>query len=328
MITKMNIKYIAAILILGLSMTAFNGCSLLRKRVEKTEKVEYKLSATNKTKITVDDTNGEIKITRTNDTLGVVTIEAEKSYDVRYDEQDKPIENVKIVIDTTGSEIMVKTEIIRNNGMFKRDKGGSVDYNIKIPANMDVAIDNTNGDIMLVGLNGDIDIETINASINLSGCSGMIKVEGVNGGVYGNFDSTKGVNIELVNGLVKLGGMKNISADVNAQTINGRVKFNNLDFSNVVAEKKSLTGKLGAGGNIIYVSTVNGSITLDAQQVNFKKDTDFRFKLDFDDDGDLDIHQLNDNDEDDDVRINTKTDSAKTYEQKKDTIVKKNDSTR
>jgi hypothetical protein len=331
----MKTKYIASIIILVLGLTAFSGCSLLKKRVEKTEKVEYKISAVNKTRISIEDDNGEIKITRTNDTLGMVIIEAEKSYDVRYDEQDKPLENVKINIDTADSEIKIVTEIIRNNGMFRNHRGGEVNYNIKIPAKMQVSIDNTNGDIMLVGIDSEIDIETVNSAINLVNCTGMIKIDGVNGGVYGNFDSTKGINIELVNGMVKLGGMKNVSANVNASTINGRVKFNNLEFTDVVSEKKSLTGKLGTGGSNIVISTVNGSITLDAQQVSYKKDSDFNFKIDFDDDGDLDIHERKDDSDDDegnnrrgnqiDTNIKDKiTDTIENRKEKKiDTVKKK-----
>lgn len=339
MMTTMKTKYIILTIILGLTVTAFNGCSYLKKRVEKTEKEEYKLNASNKTRITIDDSNGKIKITKTNDTLGIVTINAEKSFEVRYDEQDKPIENVKINIDTTGSEIIVKTEIKRDNGLFRNNRGGEVNYNIKIPANMNVSIDNTNGDILLTGLSGNIDIQTVNSSISFAHCSGMIKVEGVNGGVYANIDSTRGVNIELVNGTVKLGGLKNLSADVNAQTVNGRIRYSNLELTDVVAEKKTLTGKINNGGNMISVSTVNGNVTFDAQQISYKKENNFKFKLDFDDDGDLDVYELkngddndikitvHDDDENNDKHDKTKKDGAKTDE-KKSNEQKKNDSAR
>lgn len=338
-ITTMKMKYILTLILLGSMITAFNGCSYLKKRVEKTEKEEYKLNASNKTRISIDDSNGDIRITRTNDTLGYVIINAEKSYEVRYDEQDKPIENVKIIIDTTGNEIIVKTEIKRDNGMFRSHRGGEVNYNVKIPANMNVSIDNTNGDIILTGLNGDVDIETVNSSISLAHCSGMIKVDGVNGGVYANIDSTRGVNIELVNGTVKLGGLKNISADVNAQTVNGRIRYSNLELTDVVAEKKTLTGKINNGGNMISVSTVNGNVTFDAQQIAYKKENNLRFKLDFDDDGDLDVYELKDGDDNDinitvhdedekhDKNEKPKKYSAKTDE-KKNSDSKKNDSTR
>lgn len=289
MITEMKTKYITIILAAAMIVTGLSGCSLLRKRVEKTEKVQYKLSAENKTKLSLDDSNGDIKITKTSDSGRVVIIDAVKSYDVRYDEQDKPLDMVKINIDSTGNELKITTEIERNNGLFKRHKGGKVDYNIKVPAGMNVEIDNVNGDITLISINGDIDIETVNSAINLAYCTGSIKIDGVNGGVNCNIDSTKGINIELVNGIVKLGGLKNTSADVNASTVNGRVKFKNLQFTNMVSEKRSLSGMLGKGGNTISVNTVNGAITLDADKVNYKKDININFKLDFDGDEKIQI---------------------------------------
>lgn len=280
----MRTKYITIIITAAMIVTGLSGCSLLRKRVEKTEKVEFKLSAVNKTKLSLDDSNGDIKITKTNDSTNVIVINAVKSYNVRWDEKDKPIDMVRINIDSAGSEVKITTEIERNNGLFKRNKGGKVDYNIKVPAGMDVEIDNTNGDITLVNLDGRIDIETVNSAINLANCTGSIKIDGVNGGVNGNFDSTKGVNIELVNGIVKLGGLKNINADVNVSTTNGRVKSKNLQFTNMESERRSLTGILGKGGSTISVTTVNGAITLNAERVNYKKDIDINFKIDFDGD--------------------------------------------
>lgn len=285
----MKTKYITIILTAAMIVTGLSGCSLLRKRVDKTEKVELRLSADNKTKISIDDSNGDIKVTRSNDSSRVIVINAVKSFEVRYDEQDKPLDMVKINIDSAGNEVKVTTEIERNNGLFKRHKGGKVDYNIKVPAGMNVEIDNVNGDITLINIDGNINIETVNSAINLANCTGKIKVEGVNGGVHGNFDSTKGVNIDMVNGIVKLGGLKNINADVSASTTNGRVKFKNLQFLNMVSEKRSLSGMLGKGGNSISISTVNGTITLDADRVNYKKDVDINFKINFDGDEKIEI---------------------------------------
>lgn len=333
----MNTKYITIVLAAVLMVTGFSGCSLLRKRVEKTEKVEFRLSAVNKTKISLDDSNGDIKVTRSNDSGRVIQIDAVKSYEVRYDEQDKPLDMIKINIDSSGNEIKITTEIEHYKGLFNRNKGGKVDFNIKIPANLNVEINNVNGDITLAGIDGDVNIETVNSTINIAYCSGSIKIDGVNSGVRGNFDSTKGINIELVNGLVKLGGLKNISADLNASTVNGKVKVNNLILENMVSEKRSLTGTLGKGGSDIKISTVNGNITFEADKVNYKKDTDINFKIDFNsddkikitegynDDG-INVHidgNSDDDSEDEDNKRGQDADTNKTQDKKADSLKKK-----
>jgi hypothetical protein len=312
----MKSKYIITLIIAAVIATGFSGCSLLRKRVEKTEKVEYKLSAENKSKLVIDNSNGDIKITRTDDTLRYILVEAIKTADVKQDEIDKPIDNITINVDTTGSLVKIETDIRHGGGMFRKNRSGKVKFNIKVPAGLDVKIDNINGDITLVRISNNIDIETINSSMNLNHCSGNISINGVNGGVHANFDSTKGINIDLVNGIVKLGGMKNISADVDAATTNGKIKFNNLHFDNLIAEKKNLSGTLGKGGSFIKVNTVNGNITFDAGDIAYKKDIDIGIKFDFGDDEHIKVEEKN---IDDDEYDTEKDDDKKTPDKKGDT---------
>ena len=313
----MKSKYIITLIIAAIIASGLSGCSLLRKRVEKTEKVEYKLSASNKTRLLLECPNGDIKITKSDDSLHYVEIEAEKSMDVKQDEMDKLIENITIDIDTSGSEIKIDTEIRNTKGWFKKTKSGRVDYNIKVPAGINISIDNVNGDITIVRIDNDIRIETVNSSINLNKCSGKIIIDGVNGGVHANFDSTKGMNIELVNGIVKLGGLKDISADVDASTVNGKIKFNNLQFENLMSEKKSLNGTLGKGGHDIKISTTNGNITFDANDISYKKDIDINLKFDFSDDEHIKVTEKEGDDDDDDK--SDKNRDGKTIDKKSDT---------
>ncbi len=283
----MKSKILLMLVLLAFIAAGIPACSLLKKRSEKKEKTEYKITGKNKTGISIENTNGEIRVTKTDDTLGVITINAEKIARVRQDDMDKPIDNLNVNIDTSGSTIKVTTDYKKvYEGLFNHDNDARVNYDIRVPANTKVDVDNTNGSITLTGLSGDVKVGTTNGSTTISKCSGYISIDGVNGSISGNFDSTKGINIDIVNGAVKLGGMKNISADVSVNTQNGKVKFNNLNFSNLNAEKRSLTGTLGNGKNVIKVSSVNGSIMLDAADVVLKKDKhdDFNFNIDFGDD--------------------------------------------
>ena len=44
----------------------------------------------------------------------------------------------------------------------------------------------------------------------------------------------------MVNGNVKIGGLRNVNADVNASTVNGKVKSKDLTFVNISSEKEDL----------------------------------------------------------------------------------------
>ena len=304
----MKTNLILIIIIACVAAFSLQGCSLLKKRVEKKEKITYRINGKDKVSFSLENTNGRINVTNTDDTLGYITIEAEKLADVKPDEADKPISNISISIDTTGNSVKIETEITSEKGFFKKRNTESVNYDVKIPANMKVRVENVNGSITISRINNEVNAETVNGALNIFNCTGMLSLTSVNGGIVCNLDSlSKGVVIDVVNGKIQLGGLANVNADVEASTSNGRIKFNNLNFNNLNAERKSLTGTLGKGGNIIKVSSVNGSINFDANKIVSKKKSDeFEFKIDFDDDdepiritgkdGDIEIHKLHDED--------------------------------
>lgn len=281
----MNLKNIIIAAAAGLMILSLNGCSLLKKRVEKKENVKYTLIGNDKTSIHIDNINGRINVTNSSDTNGVIKIEAEIIADVKHDEQDKPIDNVKIKIDSAGNDIKIETEINNtSSGMFRKNNNAVVNYDIKIPANMKVYTETVNGSITIARINNDIKVETVNGKINVLNCPGKIDIEGVNGSVICNVDSvTAGINISVTNGDIKVGGLKNVNADVSASTIHGIVTIKELEFSELNNERKSVSGILGKGGSQIKIDAVNGRITLDASKYLPKKDDSFEFKIDFDD---------------------------------------------
>lgn len=281
----MNLKNIIIAAAAGLMILSLNGCSLLKKRVEKKENVKYTLNGNDKTSIHIDNINGRINVTNSSDTNGVIKIEAEIIADVKHDEQDKPIDNVKIKIDSAGNDIKIETEINNtSSGMFRKNNNAVVNYDIKIPANMKVYTETVNGSITIARINNDIKVETVNGKINVLNCPGKIDIEGVNGSVICNVDSvTAGINISVTNGDIKVGGLKNVNADVSASTIHGIVTIKELEFSELNNERKSVSGILGKGGSQIKIDAVNGRITLDASKYLPKKDDSFEFKIDFDD---------------------------------------------
>ncbi|MCI0449919.1 MAG: hypothetical protein L0Y79_09065 [Chlorobi bacterium] len=281
----MKARNLFIVLIIGLVLIGVSGCSLLKKRVEKTERIEYKLNANGKFRLEIDNTNGEVTVMPVNDTLGFIYVSAEKIGKVKQDDYDMPIEGITINIDTTDEIIKIETELKRSYGLFKKSYGGRVNYKIRIPAHITLLAETVNGPVRAQDLTSDIRLETVNGSITVDNCYGTADLTTVNGKIKGNFDSTKGIIAETVNGSITLGSLKNVSADVNASVVNGRVKYKNLSFNGLTLEKKNLNGILGSGTVPIRLSTVNGSIKLDGNPINIaKEDWEFEFKIDFDDD--------------------------------------------
>lgn len=288
--TKMKIKYIISIIILVLASTGFIGCDLLKKRVEKLETSVYTLNGTGKTGLKIKNISGDIRVSKSNDTLKTIKVTAEKKGKVKPKDLDKPFDNIQINIDSASGIITIETKIQQEHGMFMQGSGAEVSYDIIVPSNMKISVDNANGGLTLDNLGNDIDVQLINGRINFDGCYGNLNINLTNGSVNGNIDSTKGIRAEVVNGSVKLGRMKNVSAEINASTVNGSVKFDDLTLRNVISDKKSVKGTLGDGKNLIRLSCINGSIILSLSDVTTRNDKrkrsgDFEgFQFNFDDD--------------------------------------------
>lgn len=292
----MNIKYILSIIILVVLSTGLIGCDLLKKRVEKSETTVYTLNGSGKNKIVIKNTSGDIKVSKSADTLKMVKITALKKGKVKPGDLDKPFEDIRIKIDSSGDEITVTTDIQSEKGLFKKNSSGRVDYDISIPQNIKVNIDNVNGQLTLTNLGNDVDAELVNGMINFESCSGNLNLSLTNGEVRANIDSTKGIKVDVTNGSVKIGRLKNVSADIYATTVYGKVKFDDLTLKNVSSDKKNFKGTIGDGKNNIRVSTVNGSITLSQSEVftKFNKNShrdDFEgFHFDFNDEDNENDH--------------------------------------
>ena len=186
----MKSKIFLIIVLASFIAAGVSGCNLLKKRVEKKERLEYKVSGRSKTMISFENTNGEIKISKSDDTLGLITIQAEKIARVRYDDRDKPIDNLDIIIDSTGNVVHVKADYEKSgSGFFNKSDDRKVNFEIRVPANIKVDVDNINGTITMTGLMNDIKVNSVNGSSNFSKCSGNISVDATNGSVSGNFDS-------------------------------------------------------------------------------------------------------------------------------------------
>ncbi len=262
----------------------FGGCDLLRKKVEKQEETSYKFSSVTVKKIVVDNTNGDIEIMRSNDSTGI-TVKAIKEGKVKYSERDKPLENISVIVDSSNGVVSFKTEIKKSMGVFKKSDGGSVEFEIRVPKNVEVELSTTNGDISMMNVPNAAKLNTVNGEILFANAYGVYEATSVNGSIVGNIDSTKGIELKTTNGSIKLGNMKNVSCEVNASNVNGSIKYKDIEFRNLSSGKHSLSGTLNNGGAKIDVTTTNGSIRF--QPAPFKVDRhrhgDFEFRFDFDD---------------------------------------------
>jgi DUF4097 and DUF4098 domain-containing protein YvlB len=241
----------------------FSGCSLFQKRYEKTEKKEISVNVSGKKRVVLDNTNGDIKVVR-NTTDSTLIIKAEGVFHLTKKEMKEDIERIRINVDSTGEVIKIKTDYSREKHFFnfQINLGSEVDYTLIVPDGIDVGIDNTNGKAEVKQINNDINLNLTNGSVKLDNPTGVIRIDITNGKINGDLDSVKGLNFKITNGSINLSLGSKFSGKFNIETINGKIKTNDLSFKDVSNDKKSLRGTLGDGNADIIMETVNGSIKL------------------------------------------------------------------
>jgi Putative adhesin len=148
--------------------------------------------------------------------------------------------------------------------MSVRNNDVEVSFTVRVPAGVRFRGKTVNGDVEALNLTADVDATTVNGSVNVS-TAGLASAKTVNGSitaVMGRADWTDGLEFKTVNGAIDLSLPAGLSAEVEAETLNGDIQ---TDFPLTVTgrfSKRRLTGTIGAGGRELRLKTVNGSVLI------------------------------------------------------------------
>jgi hypothetical protein len=260
-------KSLLLIILISLFSLSISGCSLFQKRYEKTDKKEFQLSASGKTKLVIDNKNGDISIKRNSSDSSVLVIAEITSY-LTKKELSENVNSLDLLIDSSSSEIRISTKTSiseRNFFNFGNRKNNSINYTVYLPPKIEAELSMVNGRFEASNVSNDLKGGTVNGNISLDKTSGLLKLETVNGKITAVLDSTKGLNFETVNGSVSLKLSTIFSGKFDLDWVNGSVKYDDFNFQNVYKEKRSFKANLGNSDSEIKVSTVNGSIKIQKQ---------------------------------------------------------------
>ncbi len=256
--------FISLLLIFSVSIS---GC--IGKRYDKTEKIEYKINPTGKTKLVIENVKGKISVTKGDSTTGL-QITAEIFTKVKKRELNKPLTDViELSIDTTGNIIYINSESKSSNINFSFGKSSSprVNYTIKIPEYMKLEIENVSGNVEVSDLYGNVSINVINGDLTCTRLYGNNRLEVVNGSIDVTLDSTKGMEIDAVNGNIELNLTDNFKGQVKASSVNGKIRTDEkLKFENVTSDRQSFKGVIGNADTDVKVEVVNGKVTIYKKQ--------------------------------------------------------------
>lgn len=258
-------KSLIYFLLLTIALTYFQGCGFISKKYTKSETSEFSVNTVSKRKLKLENINGNITVSRSSDSTSL-KIKAYKEIKVKKKYLNTPFDEIIIDVDSNSQDIIIKTVISNkgSDGFFNIGRSQNVDYNIYVPENLDIEIENVNGEIIAGEINNDLSIENVNGNAEINNFQGKLNCEITNGSLSGEIDSTRGVNINIINGSISLKLNNFLSANLNVQTVNGKITDEELTLKDVVRDKKHLRAKIGNADTDteIKIETINGKIKL------------------------------------------------------------------
>ena len=229
-----------------------------------TNEIERSFDVSEKSSLRLDNVNGSVEISSWDkDEIKVMAT-------ITADNQDEH-DNIVVDMQQTALGVNIKTRYKERENWGRNSNSGKVEYVVIVPRNSTLsAIDLVNGSLSINGVKGEVNAELVNGSIKAKGLAANSEFSSVNGSIKISYDEfakeLDRIDVETVNGSIKLSVPSSLNATVEAETMHGSIK---TDFG-LVAEKnmftgRNLEGEVGNGDIKITMESVNGSVKLISQ---------------------------------------------------------------
>ena len=266
------------IIVVLLFITTFAGCSMFSRRFTKMYTGENRVTAVGKKSFTLDNTNGRIKVSHTNEDFIIIKYDIERK--VKKSELDDAKKTFDLRIDSTGSQVRVVVDEPEEHG-FVFGNSFRANFEIFVPEGVDLEINNVNGNIIFDEMGNNIITELTNGSVDLQNNTGVSKVNIVNGSLNATVDSTKGMDVEIVNGNIRLKTKKNFAGQISTDIVHGKFTHEGIEFTKVkdrddknYSSTKEFDGSIGNSDAKLKYSVTSGNISIIALERSGDKVTE------------------------------------------------------
>ena len=208
----------------------------------------------------LDNINGSVEITGWDkDEIQVSAIITAKNQDDR--------DRISLEMDQTSLGVIVETKYEKES-QWRNSNSGKVDYTVKVPFGAALSdIELVNGSLVIENVKGKVNAELVNGSIKAKGLAASTELSSVNGSIKAWVQSAeqhlKHIDLETVNGSIKLYLPSDVNASVDADTMHGSIKNDfGLHADKSMFVGNSLKGDIGSGDIKISLESVNGSVKI------------------------------------------------------------------
>ena len=256
-------KYIGKEIMNTLMRTVFLACAVSSffvhsVRADVTDIIEKSFDVDESSLFSLNNINGEVDIISWS--TPVIKVKAI----ITADEQEE-INLVHIKMKQDNGEISINTKYDDNDSWNNRQTA-KVTYKVWLPAETDLSeIEVINGDLKIEGVSGKVKAQVVNGSIKATGLTKDSDISSVNGNIKVRYKSISkalnDINIETVNGSMKLYLPGEVNASLDLEALHGSIKteFGIRSKDNFLSGH-NLQGKIGSGDINVKMESVNGSI--------------------------------------------------------------------
>jgi DUF4097 and DUF4098 domain-containing protein YvlB len=223
-----------------------------------TDTVKKSFDVSSNSQFSLENINGEVEIISWEEQ--VIKVEAT----IRAESQSE-FDRVEVKMRQSGEKVSVETDY-EESALWKNHHSAQVTYKVWLPKDTNLSeIELVNGGLTIENIEGEVNAQVVNGSIKATGLTSNSEISSVNGSIKAYYQSAntdlKNINIETVNGSIKLYLPSNIDANLDIETMHGSIKTEfGISSQENTFTGNSLRGDIGSGDVEIDMESVNGSI--------------------------------------------------------------------
>lgn len=220
----------------------------------------YDVTKASRRELNIQAVNGSITVTGSPGAAAVSIVAITRVESDSQADADARISQIEVEVDSSSSDVAVLIETLQPSDTEGRNY--IVDYEIRCPADLQVAATYANGTTLVRDLGNSVSIGAANSDVTLDNLSGSAMVGMANGSVDARITMPPGGTIDITtgNGEIDLAIPLSTSAQFDAETANGGVTVVGLNLQGGVVEPNRVTGTLGDGNGTISLIVANGAI--------------------------------------------------------------------
>lgn len=223
--------------------------------------------------VEINSTNGSIVVMSWDkDSISII---ARKKVDGSGEKARALLQKIRVITNRQGRTLKISAKVpeSKRRGLWSLlfgmgIKNYSVNWEIRVPATMDVKAYSTNGDIELDDLQGTIDISTTNGSINALRISNLANFQSTNGEIHIYFNKLPkegDIDVGTTNGEIELVLPSEARCKINAYSTNGKINCNLAGMEKIQHSSREFSTVVHGGGVNISLGTTNGDISISSK---------------------------------------------------------------